>query len=169
MFWALVSDNDIVKKEQFLSPFFELASCKPELFTSGFGGGGKVQRSQKKKRNCNSVHGGNKVWLPPPCFFSREEFLENSSLCIKLLGWYLLHYCHSSQCSRTLILVQGAEYEKKKASILLGKEEQWWRSCSKLSTQWIWVCAHVCVKGGAAIHWLPFESINKPTSRGKEE
>jgi len=49
MFWTLVSDYDILKKEQFLNPFFELVSCKPE--TSGFGGGwGRTrQRSQKKK------------------------------------------------------------------------------------------------------------------------
>lgn len=57
MFWALVSDNDIVKKEQFLNPFFELVSCKPELFTSGFGGGlgggghgeGGAEEPEKKK------------------------------------------------------------------------------------------------------------------------
>lgn len=63
MFWALVSDYDIVKKEQFLSPFFELVSCKPELFASGFGevgAGGGGRGARKEKRNCYSVHGGNK-------------------------------------------------------------------------------------------------------------
>lgn len=116
MFWALVSDNDIVKKEQFLNPFFELVSCKPELFTSGFGGGlgggghgeGGAEEPEKKKELQLCPWRKQSV-TSSSLFFSREEFLENSSLCIKLLGWYLLHYCHSSQCSRTLILVQGAE------------------------------------------------------------
>lgn len=33
------SDYDTVNKEQILNPFFELASFKPELFTSGLVGG----------------------------------------------------------------------------------------------------------------------------------
>lgn len=82
MFWAFVPDYGIIEEEQFLRPFFELVSCKPILFNSGFEGEWERRRGAEepgKKRGCYTVRGGNKVWLP--LLFSAERNFWRAILC----------------------------------------------------------------------------------------
>lgn len=174
MFWALVPDYGIIEEEQFLRPLFELVSCKPILFNSGFEGEWERRRGTEepgKKWGCYTVRGGNKVWLPPP--FSVERNFWRAILCASC--------CWADVSCITVTPAGVAEHwflymelrrKKKKPIFYKTKKSAGGGAAAILAPsgfEHVHVGVYVCVffKWGADIPWLFSENIRKSTSRVK--
>lgn len=175
MFWLLVPDYNVIKGEQFLSPFFELVSCKPKLFNSEFEGewGGRrgAEDRHQEKNGVYYVHGGNKLWFLLP--FLAEMNFWRTVLCASC--------CWAGISCITVTPVSVAEHWFLYRE-LSGKKKTRQHSMTKTSTgggataslapsgfECVCPCLWVCVKGGEDIPWLFSESIKKPTCRVKVE